>query len=340
MDFSVVAANGQAPTKRAYHSCSVIENYLYIFGGIRDDKTVLNDIYRYDVEGKSWSRIEERPPSSTGTEISRSFPRGRLCRAPSVSHHTATVIRERYIIIIGGWNGKKRTAEIFCFDTHETTWRRIPESGDVPVGLSSHSACLVSPKDILIIGREGGIRTQRRFSGAFSLDIETGRYTEAPFHAASRSGHTANLIHMRGSRECYLLVLGGRKSGGYELLGRWQRVETLTRCIQQSRIEKLLAKCKPCDEPDGRQHSQTLQIGERYLMVFGGEKWSGVRENVTNEAFILDCNKMKWHLVPMSDQVPKLVGHTMCCVTDRVLVFGGCYQNRTCDTLWQVNLLE
>jgi hypothetical protein len=342
MEFIVVTTNGETPTKRAYHSCSAIGNSLFIFGGIREDRTVLDDMYRYNVEENSWTHIEDRVPrsSSSNPDVSRSFPKGRLCRAPAVSHHTATVMNDRYIVVIGGWNGKKRTAEIFCFDTQNTIWRQIPERGEVPVGLSSHTACLMSSKDILIIGREGGVHTQRRFSGAFNLDIETGRYTEAPLHAASRSGHTANLIRVRTSKEYYLFVLGGRKSGGYELLGRWQHIERSTNRIPQSKIEKILANCTVCDEPDGRQHSQTLHIGERYLMVFGGEKWSGVRENVTNEAYILDCHKMAWYIIPVSDNIPRVVGHTMCGIGEKALVFGGSIHNKACDTLWQVNFVE
>jgi len=205
--------------------------------------------------------------------------------------------------------------------------------------LSSHTACLVSSKEILIIGREGGVHTQRRFSGAFNFNIETGRYTEAPFHTASRSGHTANLTRVRASKELYILVFGGRKSGGYELLSRWNHREVSTHAIPHSKIENLVLNCAVCDEPEGRQHSQCVEIGDRYLMYYGGEKWSGVRENVTNEAYVLDTLKMTWYLIPVNEHVPKLVGHTMCAPKDNILVFGGNVHNKPCDTMWQVNFL-
>lgn len=341
MDFSVVTGHGTTPSKRAYHSCSVVGNCLFVFGGIGDDKTVLNTMDRYDAESGSWSRVESvtASVSSTVPKVSRTFPKGTLCDAPSLSHHTATVIKNRYIVIIGGWNGKKRVAEVYCFDTSNTTWRHIPESGEVPVGLSSHTATLVSPKDILIVGREGGVRTQRRFAGAFNLDIETGRYTEAPFHTASRSGHTSNLMHIKSSKELYLFIFGGRKSGGYELLGRWTHKESDNTALTVSKVEKLLSHCSKCDEPEGRQHCRCVEIGLRYLMFYGGEKWSGVRENVTNEAYLLDTQTMTWYGVPVNDDIPKLVGHTVCVLNDKLMVFGGNFQNKPCNILFSVDFI-
>ena len=340
MEFCAVSAQGTAPSKRAFHSCSVVGGLLYIFGGIADDRTVLNDMYMYDVSSNYWSRIEDRVPSSSQSRplVSSGFPKGRLCTAPSVSHHTATVARDRFILIIGGWNGRKRCADVVCFDTVEQFWRHIPESGDVPVGLSSHTATLVSSRDILIIGREGGVHTQRRFAGAFYLNFETGKYTEAPFYASSRSGHTANLIPIRASKENHLFVFGGRKSGGYELIGSWSKIEQTEASFPKQRISALLEKSTVCDEPSGRQHAKAVELDSKHLLIFGGETWSGVRENVTNEAFILETDRMRWYKLPLSGDAPKLVGHSMMTTADKIFVFGGGVNNKYRDTLWEIKI--
>lgn len=340
MEFCAVSAQGTAPSKRAFHSCSVVGGLLYIFGGIADDRTVLNDMYMYDVSSNYWSRIEDRVPSSSQSRplVSSGFPKGRLCTAPRVSHHTATVARDRFILIIGGWNGRKRCADVVCFDTVEQFWRHIPESGDVPVGLSSHTATLVSSRDILIIGREGGVHTQRRFAGAFYLNFETGKYTEAPFHASSRSGHTANLIPIRASKENHLFVFGGRKSGGYELIGSWSKIEQTEASFPKQRISALLEKSTVCDEPSGRQHAKAVELDSKHLLIFGGETWSGVRENVTNEAFILETDRMRWYKLPLSGDAPKLVGHSMMTTADKIFVFGGGVNNKYRDTLWEIKI--
>ena len=340
MEFSPILAGETAPSKRAFHSCSIVGGKLYIFGGMAEDRMVLCDIFRYDISSNSWTRIENRVPSSSQNRplVSSGFPRGRLCTAPSVSHHTATVVRDRFILIIGGWNGRKRCADVFCFDTVEQFWRHIPESGDVPVGLSSHTSTLISPNNILIIGREGGVHTQRRFAGAFYLNFETGKYTEAPFHASSRSGHTANLIPIRATKDNHLFVFGGRKSGGYELIGSWAKIEQNESCFPKQKITDLLGRSTVCDEPCGRQHAKAVELDKKHLLLFGGETWSGVRENVTNNAFILETDKMKWYKVAFCGDVPKLVGHSMVGTGDRIFVFGGGVGNRYCDTLWEVRI--
>lgn len=340
MEFSAILASETAPSKRAFHSCSIVGGKLYVFGGMAEDRMVLCDIFRYDISSNSWTQIENRVPGSSQNRplVSSEFPKGRLCTAPSVSHHTATVVRDRFILIIGGWNGRKRCADVFCFDTVEQFWRHIPESGDVPVGLSSHTSTLISPNNILIIGREGGVHTQRRFAGAFYLNFETGKYTEAPFHASSRSGHTANLIPIRASKDNHLFVFGGRKSGGYELIGSWAKIEQNESCLPKQKITDLLGRSTVCDEPCGRQHAKAVELDKKHLLLFGGETWSGVRENVTNDAFILETDKMKWYKVAFCGDVPKLVGHSMVGTGDRIFVFGGGVGNRYCDTLWEVKI--
>ncbi|EDO48031.1 predicted protein [Nematostella vectensis] len=340
MEFTALEIAGTPPSKRAFHTCSSVQGFLYVFGGITDDRSVLNDMHRFDPSNNSWLKLECGLPRITPSRpaISHQFPRGKLCGPPSLSHHTATTIRDRYIVIIGGWNGRKRTAEVFCYDTVEQIWRQISVSGDVPVGLSSHTACLVSTKSILIIGREGGVHMQRRFSGAFMLDFETGKYREAPFHAASRSGHTANLVYIRGSKKHYVFVFGGRKSGGYELMSTWDKFESSQYEVTQDKLNKVLLQCGGCvTEPCGRQHAQSIEIGSRYLLIYGGETWTGVRENVTNDLYILDSLAMHWFKVP-SGQAPKLVGHTMCAVNNRLLVFAGKLENRCDNTIWEVKV--
>lgn len=338
MEFCAIIPRGAAPRKRSFHTCSVLGGSLYIFGGITENKTVLSDMYRYEISSNVWDQVEHRVPSGSHGLVSSGFVKGRPCTAPNVSHHTATVLRDRFILTIGGWNGRKRCADLFCFDTVEQFWFHIPESGDVPVGLSSHTATVISSKDILIIGREGGVHTQRRFAGAFYLNFALGRYTEAPFHASSRSGHIASLIPIKASKENYLFVFGGRKSGSHELIGSWDKTKSTTECcFSKQQITDLLSKLTVCSEPCGRQHSRAIELDPKHLFIFGGETWSGVRENVTNEAFILETDKMRWFKVAFSGgDAPKLVGHSMVITADRIFVFGGGASNKQLDTLWEV----
>lgn len=84
---------------------------------------------------------------------------------------------------------------------------------------------LVFFKDILIIGCEGGVYMQCCFFGVFYLNFEIGKYFEVLFYVSFRLGYIVNFIFIRISGENYLFVFGGCKSGGYELIGLWRKME-------------------------------------------------------------------------------------------------------------------
>lgn len=65
MEFSAISAKGTAPGKRAFHSCSVVGDVLYIFGGIAEDRTVFSDMFRYDISSNAWTQVKNRVPSSS-----------------------------------------------------------------------------------------------------------------------------------------------------------------------------------------------------------------------------------------------------------------------------------
>ena len=79
-----------------------------------------------------------------------------------------------------------------------------------PVGLSGHTATLINSKLICVIGREGGIKIQRRFGQMFFLHLDIPHkkywYSEAPVTIQSRSGHTT--IFQNGDKSDNIDLLG------------------------------------------------------------------------------------------------------------------------------------
>ena len=340
-DFKAVSCKGSSPPRVAFHTCSVVQNKVYIFGGLDDKKCVQNGLFCLDTSCNEWTEMSGDGCLKKSDARSKTGPLGgvRINEAPRLSHHTANVLGELFIVFVGGWTGHKRSSDVYYYDTEEMLWFQIRVKGAVPAGLSSHTSTQVSESELLVVGREGGVRTQRRSGDAFYFDVKTGVYKEAQIHFSSRSGHTANLVKTNVGKNYVLFVQGGRKADEYQLIGSWNTKPKQEHALSNDIIVSFLSKWAPCDKPSGRQHSVSVELSDRYLLFFGGETWSGVRDNVTNEVYALDCSKMRWFRpMEVKTTVPCLTGHTMALVSDKVYVFGGLLDGKCSDRVWMVNL--
>ena len=179
----------------AYHVGWLVDGSLYVHGGIdkSGSKTPLNRLHRFNFESNTWSEI--RSPGS-----------------PALSHHTCVIVGSSYAVIIGGWDGHKRTSDVHIFDLSSERWSSPATLGfPVGAGLSSHAAVLLSDGSIFVVGREGSLRIQRRFGSAFLLKGDpslgatgTFQYEDLSYSVASRSGHS---LHISGST---IVAIGGR----------------------------------------------------------------------------------------------------------------------------------
>ena len=145
------------------------------------------------------------PETNTVTEVES----GTVTR----SHHTANIIGD-VMILTGGWDGKNRTSGVSAFNLKTRKWltlRHLEELSHPPFGLSGHSCTMIRSSLFCVLGREGGLKIQRRFGDIFLLHInidpetEVGTYywKEAPVKTKSRSGHTAILAPSLRFRVCF-----------------------------------------------------------------------------------------------------------------------------------------
>ncbi|KAI8497437.1 cyclin binding [Branchiostoma belcheri] len=265
---------------RVSHSCNVVRGRLVIFGGtsVAQSKEPLNDVVL----------------------LTRCKNEG-----PARSHHAAVTISDRYVCVVGGWDGKQRTSAVSVLDTESLTWSDLrPGPGnDPPVGLSSHTCTKLSDTEMLVVGREGGVRMQRRFGSVFHLkvDVEKGRYEyrEAAYHASSRAGHTASVIKVEDSR-CSDLEAG------------------FTKLVEQGVAKKQV--------PKGVHHHTASTIG-RYVVFYGGECFARARDTVCDDIFLFDVggkHGVWYHLKPWNEKNSlKRSGHVTCSLNGQMLVVGG-----------------
>ena len=151
---ATVIARG--PPVAFFGSC-VINGVLYVHGGVRTraDHTPSNRLFKF--ENNLWTDIT--------TDDS-----------PALSYHRCIVSRDgQHIITIGGWDGSKRKSDVYVFDVGTTTWHATHASGfPSDGGLNNHAAIpLRSPSNsILVIGRDGSLRTQRKRGDAYCLHVD------------------------------------------------------------------------------------------------------------------------------------------------------------------------
>ena len=48
--------------------------------------------------------------------------------SPALSNHSA-VVRDHYILLIGGWNGSNRTSDVYVYDINKSEIQKAKTSG-------------------------------------------------------------------------------------------------------------------------------------------------------------------------------------------------------------------
>ena len=143
----------QGPAVAFFGSC-VIDDIFYIHGGVkrRSDFEPSNRMFKF--QNNVWTDIT-------------------TADSPTLSYHQCIVMGNgQYIVAIGGWDGSKRKSDVYVFDVVNGRWYStyapgFPSDG----GLNNHAAIPLKSHEtsILVIGRDGSLRTQRKHGDAYCL---------------------------------------------------------------------------------------------------------------------------------------------------------------------------
>ena len=293
----------ESPGARAAHSCDIVGNSLYIFGGW-NGKKALNDLHVLDTEEMQWVEPEAtgRIPACRnnhttavvgskvyvhgghdGTQwlsdlyvldtstliwakpnISGTAPSARAC-------HTMSRIG-RKLYLFGGYDGFKCFNDIDVLDLDTMTWLQPYVEGQVPLARNAHTMTVVGTRLLLFGGHSGN----KHLKDLHVLDTETMTWTEPEMTGTPPKGlrgHTANLI----GEKIYLF-------GGYDGRGRSNDLYILN-------AESLLWTHPMEGErsPAGRQRHTACSVGNKFLYIFGGfdgNKW-------LNDIYILDVGRLE-----------------------------------------------
>lgn len=132
-----------APTQRHSHASCRIKDYLYVFGGLSATNTSYNDLWKLDLNTKTWTR-----PITSGS----SYPSPKAC--------ASLVAYKSSLILYGGYSHPYLYSvhqqvnffdELHIYCTKTCTWR-VKILPDESPKLAGHTASILNDDKMIIFG--------------------------------------------------------------------------------------------------------------------------------------------------------------------------------------------
>ncbi|KAK3088109.1 hypothetical protein FSP39_014773 [Pinctada imbricata] len=292
----------------AFHVGCVMGDFFYVHGGITDLNCSVpsSKLFRLDMNTMIWNEVKVQD-------------------SPALSHHACIPLDNRYMMMIGGWNGKSRTSKVVIYDTEGQQWL-YPTVKGFPddAGLTSHTASLLSDGNILVIGREGSLRmnaqpgkeyTSSVYLLSGSIDKKEFVYQKYSHATESRSGHTTSFI---GSN---LYILGGRSDDLIEVHKGYKSAHPKNQTTAKDLIS-LTKLLQPLEKmPKGRRHHIALE-GPSLILIHGGETFGSQNPDPVGEMFMM-TNKPCLNFYKLGKSQVCRRGHICCVSHDKVFLHGG-----------------
>lgn len=191
------------PNGRYGHTITVVSlnnqsSRLYLFGG-QLENDVFNDLYYFELNTfKSpkarWNQVE---------------PLNNF-RPPPLTNHSMSVYKNQIYVFGGVYNNEKVSNDLWCFDISSSKWSQVSTSGNIPLPVNEHSACIINDQLYIYGGNDfSGII----YNSLYVLDLHTLIWSKLVPDAeidgpGSRCGHTMSFIPTLNK----LLIMGGDKN--------------------------------------------------------------------------------------------------------------------------------
>ncbi|KAH7345779.1 galactose oxidase [Rhizoctonia solani] len=198
MHWSRAPVSGMLPTRHLRaHSMTRVESTIWIFGGT-DESDSRDDVYTLDTETFVWGK-----PKTTGDQ------------PPASRAHTATLVHDRYIFIVGGGQDFVYYDTVHIFDTLTHKWSKPDIQGERPMARRAHTACLYNGRLVIFGGGNGTVALNDVWAMDITVPFDKLRWEQIKPQGSGplprpRGYHTSNLVGnvmviVGGSdgRDCY-----------------------------------------------------------------------------------------------------------------------------------------
>lgn len=280
---------------------------IYLFGGYNGNSW-LNDLWKFDIESKEWSCIQQNTDQlddGAGSNVSaadaatdNNMNPGSLAAAggvaaaavatgnnrvqgkiPSRRFGYVSVVHDNKFVLFGGFDGSRWLNDMYVFDFATAQWQEIVSSGVKPTARS----CPAWAKDDTHVYIQGGYDGVERKSDFFACDLSTYHWTEMPCLGQPPSPRYFHSCCLYGNK---MFLYGGYS--GNERLADMYAYDFETNHWSQ-------VDCTSGDAPSGRS-SLVAQVYGNSLYIFGG--YNG--NTVLNDFY-------KFRLKPIGVPPPALV---------------------------------
>jgi len=189
----------------------------------------------------------------------------------------------------------------------------------------SHTCSSLANNSILIFGREGSLRIQRKYGNCFLLKGSPASlsftYEELELNTASRSGHAALNIDKN-----HIMIIGGRKDRMIEIHS-FPTIEkpSLVKQNLESYLESLIldknSELKSLkNDPGGRRFFAAIKMGDLCL-IHAGETFDSHFRDPQHDLLLLHMPSMKWY--NLGGTGVSLQNHSCVKLCDKVIIHGG-----------------
>lgn len=174
--------NLSATNKNRSHASSVIiDDKIYIFGGLDEDSNALNDIITYDVNNNTWD-LSFYSGGTPGTTI-----------PPKLSNSSMDLLTSTCFFIYGGEDGNDNIVEdIWEFHVENKTWKKVfgGATTNMFTKRSNHSMNIDSVDDNVTMIVFGGSISTGYINKTYSYTLSTifGHDNNAPLKLSDLSG--------------------------------------------------------------------------------------------------------------------------------------------------------
>ncbi|PSC71439.1 serine threonine-phosphatase BSL1 [Micractinium conductrix] len=257
-----VVPQGEPPSPRAAHAAAAVGNMVVVQGGIGPAGLASEDLHVLDftdLDKPRWHRVM----------VAGAGPSARYA-------HTLALVANRFLVAVGGNDGKQTLADSWALDTSEKPyqWRKIPESGDDPPPRMYATAAARSDGLLLLTGGRDVSGTP--LADAFGL----ARHRDGRWEWASAPGTMPSPRYQHGAVfvGARLHIFGGAVGGG-KMVDEASSVVVLDTAAGQWLTQAAGSNGSGSDDLMRRCRHAMASVGP-YIFVHGGLKGSTLLDDV------------------------------------------------------------